>query len=161
MFLIHRRYEIVQSGVTEMGAAPGFDILDDGRSCLLPFPEGDRSILATLICSYEFEDLSEIEPISRANQAAVFEMISCSKRSRRFSWSRRTNSSRSCVVNSSLGLPSSRSAWATQLGIASAVGSSSFITASGSPRARTNSTMRRRNSGGYGGYDFGIMCIKI
>jgi hypothetical protein len=110
-----------------------------------------------LIRLHESEDLSGIEPVSRANQAAAFDKISRSMRNCRFSRRKRTSSLRSSVVNPSLCLPSSRSAWATQLWIYWAVGSNSLDNASGFLPPRTNSTMRRRNSGGYGGWVFGMM----
>ena len=83
--------------------------------------------ITILIRLHESEDFSGIEPVSRANQAAAFDRISRSMRSCRFSRRRRTNSFRSSVVNPSLRLPSSRSAWATQLWFDCAVGSNSLM----------------------------------
>ena len=110
--------------------------------------------ISTLIRLHESEDFPGIEPVSRANQAAAFDKISRSIRSCRFSLRRRTSSLRSSVVNPSLRLPSSRSAWATQLWIDCAMGSNSLANASELLPALTSSTMRRRNSGGTAGASF-------
>jgi hypothetical protein len=94
--------------------------------------------------------------VSLANQAAAFDRISRSRRSCLFSRRRRANSSRSRVVRPSFLFPSSRSACLTQLWMACAEGSNSRESSSGFHPPRTNSTIRRRNSGGYGGRDFGM-----
>src|SRR6185503_4751244 len=98
---------------------------------------------------HEFEDSGVIAPVSRANQAAAFFKISRSSRSRTFSRRSCCSSVRSVVVMPSARRPSSRSAWRTQRPIACAVGSNSFASDAGERPARTNSTMRVLNSGGY------------
>src|SRR5262245_1642650 len=110
-----------------------------------------------LVRLYEFVDPSGIVPVSRANQAAAFFRISRSCFSCRFSRRNRLSSSRSSVVRPSWRRPSFRSACATQFRIAWADGSNSCASSSGVRPARTSSTIRRRNSAGYGGRDLGIL----
>ena len=62
----------------------------------------------TVVNEYEFEDLSGIEFVSRANQAAAFARMSRSCCRRRISFRRRRSSSRSAEVR--VRVPSSRSA---------------------------------------------------
>src|SRR5437667_3941658 len=102
-----------------------------------PLPEGYRRVLE--------------------NQAAAFFRMSRSSRRTLFSRRSRRSSSRSSVVRPSWRWPSSRSAWATQLRIDCAVGSNFSASSSGFRPARTISTSRRLNSGGYGTWDLGIV----
>jgi hypothetical protein len=111
----------------------------------------------SLVRLYEFVDPSGIVPVSRANQAAAFFRISRSCFSCRFSRRNRLSSSRSSVVRPSWRWLSSRSACATQFRIAWADGSDSCARSSGRRPTRTSSTIRRRNSAGYGGRDLGIL----
>jgi hypothetical protein len=73
-----------------------------------------------------------------------------SSRSVRFSRRRRPSSSFSALVGPSDRLPSSRSACRTQFRIAWDDGSNSRARSSGFFPERTSSTIRRRDSGGYG-----------
>jgi hypothetical protein len=66
-------------------------------------------------------------------------------------------SSFSSLVMPSVRRPSLRAAWTTQLWIARADGSNFRASSSGVWPARTSSTSRRRNSGGYGGRLLGIV----
>src|SRR5207244_12372986 len=116
---------------------------------------GDR--MHGLVAPHELESFGGIEPVSRANQAAAFFKISRSSRRTLFSRRSRRSSSRSSVVRPSWRWPSSRSAWATQLRIDCAVGSNFSASSSGFRPARTISTSRRLNSGGYGTWDLGIV----
>src|SRR5579864_1225833 len=72
-------------------------------------------VVMGLIRLHEFERLSGIELVSRANQAAAFDKISFSIVSRLFSRRKRESSARSSLVKPSLRLPASRSACLTQL----------------------------------------------
>ena len=118
-----------------------------------PGHRGDAQL--GLMRSHEPVDLPG--PTSRANQAAAFASIARSSRRRRFSRRSRRISSRSALLNPSARRPSSRSACATQLRIAWAVGSNSRANSSGVRPVRTNSTIWRRKAGGYGGLDFGMV----
>lgn len=116
-----------------------------------------------LVRVHEPEDPDGRTPVSRANQAVARERISRSSFSCRFSRRSRTSSSRSTAVrpgSAGGGLasrrPSLRSASATQLRMACAEGSNSRARSFGSRPARTNSTICRRNSAGYGGRLLGI-----
>ena len=110
-----------------------------------------------LMCRHELESLDGIELVSRANQAAAFFRISRSSRSVRFSRRSRRTSSCSAVVRPSRRCPSSRSAWRTQFRMHWADGSNCRPSSSGVRPLRTSSTMRCRNSGGYGPRLFGIV----
>ncbi len=110
-----------------------------------------------LIRLHDFEDLGGIESVSRANQAAAFAKISRSRRMRRFSRRSRRSSSRSALVSPSRRRPSSLSAWATQFLMVCADGSNSLASSEGVRPARTSSTIRCRNSGGYGNLVLGMM----
>jgi len=74
-----------------------------------------------------------------------------------FSRRSRLSSSRSALESPSLRRPSSRSACVSQLRMVWAEGSNSLASSSGVRPARTSSMICRRNSGGYGGRDFGIV----
>src|SRR5712691_5626927 len=115
------------------------------------------SLVHGLVVLHEPEDFDGVELVSLANQAAAFFRISRS--SRRILISRRSlvSSSRSSVVSPSARRPSSRSACLTQFRIACAVGSNCFASDSGDLPDRTSSTSRRRYSGVYGWWRFGIV----
>src|SRR3990172_3009627 len=74
--------------------------------------------ISRLVRPHESEDLSGIESVSRANQAAAFDRISRSSFSRRFSRRSRRSSSSSWLVSPSFRRPSSNAAWRTQFRIA-------------------------------------------
>src|SRR5207247_4748503 len=110
-----------------------------------------------LVVRHEPEDLGGFESVSLANQAAAFRKISRSSRRTLFSRRSLLSSSRSSVVSPSERRPSSRSACLTQFRIACAVGSNCFASDSGDLPERTSSTRRRRYSGVYGWWLFGIV----
>src|SRR5690606_6478475 len=102
-----------------------------------------------LVRSHEPKESADVRSVSRANQAAAFARISRSVRRRRFSRLSRSSSSFSRLLSPSVRLPSSSSACFTQFRIACAEGSNSRDSSSAVRPARTNSTICRRNSGGY------------
>src|SRR5690242_10874382 len=120
-----------------------------------PTHRGNR--ISGLMRSHEFESLSGIDPLSRANQAVAFARISRSSLSWRFSRRSLVSSSRSGLVTPSSRLPSSRSACASQLRMVCAEGSNCLDSSSGVRPARTRATIFRRNSAGYGGLDFDMV----
>src|SRR5690606_30751729 len=122
-------------------------------------PSHGRDRVLGLVRLHEPERRFGVDAVSSANQAAAFFRISRSSRSTRFSRRNRASSSRSELVSPSSRRPSSRSAWRTQLRIACEDGSNSRDNSSGVRPARTISTSCRRNSGGYGGFPFGIVDI--
>ena len=90
----------------------------------------------------------------RLVQAAFFNISRSS--SRIFTWRRSLrSSSRSLLVNPSSRRPASRSACLTQLRMHWADGSNCRASSSGVRPDRTRRTISARNSGGYGGRDFG------
>src|SRR5271156_55860 len=105
-----------------------------------------------LIRAHELERRDGTVPVSVANQAAAFAKISRSSRSTRFSRRKRLSSARSSVVRPSLRRPSSRPACLSQQRIALVEGSNSRASSLTLRPARTSSTIRRRYSGGYGGW---------
>ena len=98
-----------------------------------------------LMRSHEPVDLPG--PTSRANQAVAFASIARSSRTRRFSRRSRRISSRSALLSPSPRRPSSRSACATQLRIAWAVGSNSRASSSAVRPVRTKATRRPSGAG--------------
>src|SRR6266540_4222655 len=116
---------------------------------------GDR--MDGLVCRHELESLDGIVLVSRANQAAAFDRIARSSRSWRTSRRSRRNSSRSSAVSPSVRSPASRAVCFTQFRIACAEGSNWRPSSSGVRPFRTNSMRRRRNSGAYGRWLFGIV----
>ena len=98
-----------------------------------------------LMRSHEPVDLPG--PTSRANQAVAFASIARSSRTRRFSRRSRRISSRSALLSPSPRRPSSRSACATQLRIAWAVGSNSRASSSAVRPVRAKATRRPSGAG--------------
>jgi site-specific DNA recombinase len=101
-----------------------------------------------LVRFHELEDLSGIEPVSRANQAVAFARISRSRRNCLFSRRKRASSCFSSVVRPSWRCPSSVSACLTHCRMLSEEGSNSRASSTGVRPARTSSTICWRNSGG-------------
>lgn len=129
--------EVLQRSLRRRSIPPG--IKPAGRDTQQPAHRPDR--IGGLIRFHEPEERREFGTVSCANQAAAFDNISRLSFSWRFSVRNRASSSRSPLVRPSLRLPASRPAWATQLLIDCADGSSSRDSSAGDRPTRRNAGM--------------------